>query len=414
MMAYRHLIHISLVWAITVIVSLAGGAHAGISNLESMIDDRDALVVMNDKGNIILSKNASNRLIPASTLKILTALSAFHYLGDNYRFKTEFFIDNNSNLVVKGYGDPLFISEVISSCCEKIKPIISQNSNTLNDIIIDHSYFESIDIPGVSGSSEPYDAPVGALCANFNTVAFSHDSRGRIVSDEKQTPLLPFLITRINQSGLHTGRIILNTNERDLYVGYLLKYFLEKQGIIVKGKIRVDRTLRKEDRKIYVFESPFDIQDVVKKLLDFSNNFIANQLLVSIGAKIYGEPGNLEKGIRAVKQYSDTRLGLKDYTLAEGSGLSRKNRISAYDMAKLVRMFVDHRSLMRTRNNVNFKTGTLTGISTRVGYLTTPSGRMYSFVIFCNTPGKSAENIQRKLYDMLSLNKITTDERKIN
>ena len=73
----------------------------------------DALLVADHDGQIIFKKNEAKKCIPASTLKLLTALAAIHHLGLSYRFKTEFYIDPKQNLKVKGYGDPLLISEVL-------------------------------------------------------------------------------------------------------------------------------------------------------------------------------------------------------------------------------------------------------------------------------------------------------------
>ena len=60
------------------------------SNLQALIGNRDALFVTDPYGSIIFSKNADKKLVPASTLKIFTALVALHYLGSDYRFRTEF------------------------------------------------------------------------------------------------------------------------------------------------------------------------------------------------------------------------------------------------------------------------------------------------------------------------------------
>ncbi|MCK4620156.1 MAG: D-alanyl-D-alanine carboxypeptidase, partial [Desulfobacterales bacterium] len=61
----------------------------------NLIGDHDAVLVADHQGRIIVSKNADKKLIPASTLKILTSLVAIHYLGPDYRFITEFYLDNN-------------------------------------------------------------------------------------------------------------------------------------------------------------------------------------------------------------------------------------------------------------------------------------------------------------------------------
>ncbi|MDI6688796.1 MAG: D-alanyl-D-alanine carboxypeptidase, partial [Desulfobacterales bacterium] len=61
--------------------------------LQHDIGSNDAVFVSNQQGKIIFSKNAEKALIPASTLKILTSLVAIHYLGHDYRFTTEFYMD---------------------------------------------------------------------------------------------------------------------------------------------------------------------------------------------------------------------------------------------------------------------------------------------------------------------------------
>jgi len=50
-----------------------------LSDVANLIGDQDAVLVADQHGRILLSKNADKKLIPASTLKILTSLVAVHY-----------------------------------------------------------------------------------------------------------------------------------------------------------------------------------------------------------------------------------------------------------------------------------------------------------------------------------------------
>ena len=273
---------------------------------------------------------------------------------------------------------------------------------SVNDIILDHSYFEPFIAPGVTSPSyEPYDAPSGALCANFNTVSFFYNKKHQIVSAEAQTPLVPLVLSKIKKSGLKQGRILLNSDEGSVYAGFLIKDFLNKRGINVKGNIRLGKLENQGDQLIYSYESPFSLKDIIIKLLRFSNNFIANQLFVTIGAKAFGAPGSLEKGINAVNKYAENQLGLTNISIVEGSGISRENKLSARDMALLLKEFQNHRTLMRTKNNEFYKTGTLEGVSTRIGYFTIPDKGLFPFVIFLNTPHKKSEKIEGLIYNIL-------------
>ena len=63
---------------------------------------------MDPVGRVIWSHNPDQAMVPASTLKILTSLATLHTLGSDYRFPTDFLLDAEDNLVIKGYGDPLW------------------------------------------------------------------------------------------------------------------------------------------------------------------------------------------------------------------------------------------------------------------------------------------------------------------
>ncbi|MFH1581292.1 MAG: D-alanyl-D-alanine carboxypeptidase, partial [Pseudomonadota bacterium] len=183
--------------------------------LQHDIGSNDAVLVANRQGRIIFSKNAEKPLIPASTLKILTSLVALYYLGPDYRFTTEFYMDANANLKIKGYGDPLLISEVLAKISKSLSADLSIKAQRINDLVLDDSYFiRKIVIPGKTESLEPYDAPNGAMCVNFNTVYFKKQLKdGSFISAEPQTPLLPIAFKRIKQSGLDRGRIVLTHAE---------------------------------------------------------------------------------------------------------------------------------------------------------------------------------------------------------
>ncbi|MBW2641628.1 MAG: D-alanyl-D-alanine carboxypeptidase [Deltaproteobacteria bacterium] len=241
--------------------------------------NHDAILVVNPQGRIVFSKNADNQLVPASILKIFTALVALHYLGPEYRFSTEFYQDQDSTLKIKGYGDPLLISEILMEIVNNLILNLETKPTIINDLVLDDSYFNSpVLIPGVASSYEPYDAPNGALCVNFNTVNFRRDKNGAYVSGETQTPLLPFVLSRITASAMDRGRIILSRqkNEMTLYAGHLFLYFLKKQEIKSNGRIRVGR-VEKCDKLIFRYRSRFSLIQVVSTLLEYSNNFIATE-----------------------------------------------------------------------------------------------------------------------------------------
>jgi serine-type D-Ala-D-Ala carboxypeptidase/endopeptidase (penicillin-binding protein 4) len=364
-------------------------------DFENMIGKHDALLVTTPDGKVLFSKNSEKMLIPASTLKIFTALVALHYLGPDYKFATEFYLDNEINLKIKGYGDPLLISEVL----QEISKNVARKIKKLSDIVLDYSYFaQPLTIPGVSSSTQPYDAPNGALCVNFNTVNFKQ-ANGIYVSAEPQTPLLPFALERIKKLGLPHGRIVFshNNNECTFYAGHLINYFLNNEGIQTTGIVKSGRVHKNKDRLIFRYFSKFSLEGIISRLLEFSNNYTTNQLLIAAGAKAYGPPGTLDKGVLAALSYARNILYLEHTHIIEGSGISRKNRTSAKDMEKILKAFEPYHGLMRHENKEFYKTGTLRGINTRAGYIENTKGQFYRFVVFINTPGKSTRRIMKKL-----------------
>jgi len=370
--------------------------------LDRFIGKNDAILVTDPRGQILLAKNADKKRVPASILKIFTALVALHYLGNDYRYPTEFYLDEQSNLKIKGYGDPLLVSEVIIKISQ-VLAVLLQNTQPLNDLVIDDSYFsQPLTIPGISSSSQPYDAPNGALCVNFNTVNFKHTSQG-YVSAEPQTPLLPFAIQKIKASKLNKGRIVFshNKNEIAIYAGKLFQYFLEKQGIRFSGQVKLARINAKTDRLIFRYDSAYPLAQIVAKLLEHSNNFTTNQLLIATGAEIIGSPGTLSKGVTIARDYAKNMLDIDDMSIVEGSGISRDNKVSAAQMDRVLQEFLPYHYLMRREGREYYKTGTLHGISTRAGYIKSAHGGLYRYVIMFNSPNKSAESLILRLLRIL-------------
>lgn len=359
-------------------------------------DMNAGILLADDQGRILYAQNKEKKFVPASTLKILTSLAAIHILGEAYHFPTHYDYDAISkNLYIKGYGDPLLTSEIIRDLGQDI--LLKAKVKEIHHILIDPSYYaSSIDIPGKGGSLNPYDAPVGALCANFNTIHFQWDKDKKcFISGEPQTPLLEFFLDDIRKTNLKQGRITLSHGQSELYPGLLLKHFLEKK-IPVTGSVLLE-TAALKDNNPHVFQSPHELKTIVQSLLEYSNNFIANQLLLSMGAKLFGEPATLEKGIRAVQDFSRRYLNLTALTIDEGSGLSRGNRMSPHEMLKILTQFMPYHGLLKHEENEFFKTGTLTGVRTRAGYLSGKDKRLYPYIILINEENTGYEVILTRL-----------------
>jgi D-alanyl-D-alanine carboxypeptidase/D-alanyl-D-alanine-endopeptidase (penicillin-binding protein 4) len=360
-------------------VSIRAGDDAPLACLDRL-STVDSLVVAAPGGQILYQKNPDREQVPASTLKLLTALTALDHWGPSRRFVTDFYVDGRGGLKIKGYGDPLLISEVL----KEISQTLSGNLKGIHTLVVDNTYFsQKIEIPGRTRSTNPYDAPVGALCANFNTVFYDRDKKGRPTSLEPQTPMIPFATDRISRLTHTAGRYTFSHHPDDgaLYAGALLRFFLHEAGQVQIRTVALGRVTA-EDRLILRYESRFTLEAVIQKMMAFSNNFIANQLVLALGASRYGPPATLEKAQAALRDFCTRTPGLQTVHVVEGSGISRENRLTAMSMLVILDLFKPYLRLLKETDGIPMKTGTLTGISARAGYIPADRGEPFPFALF--------------------------------
>ena len=91
----------------------------GLQDKLSRYVENGSVLVADDQA-ILYSLNAEKMLVPASILKLATALAALHYLGMNYHYKTEFYLSKENDLTVRGYGDPQLVSEELKAIAIKL------------------------------------------------------------------------------------------------------------------------------------------------------------------------------------------------------------------------------------------------------------------------------------------------------
>jgi len=335
---------------------------------------QNGAVVVADQEKIIYRCGGEELLVPASTLKLATALAAMHYLGSDYRWKTLFYINHNHDLTIRGTGDPFLISEEWELIVQELKDTEAL-PGTINDLCLDPGAFSpEIRVPGVENSLEPHHALNSALAVNFNTINIEVDKNGTIRSAEPQTPLTPLArrLSRELPPGQHRINISRQPEVVLPYVGELARAFLEKQECPVSGTVLV-RPVSASDRLILTHLNSHSLEHVIQAMMRYSNNYIANQLLLTIGLEYKGEPATLEKGLASLREYLTGKMGIptSDFHLAEGSGISRENRLRPRALIELLRAFYPYRTLLPASDRALVKTGTLRGVYTMAGYTDT-------------------------------------------
>lgn len=382
--------HLRAFWLGSMVMAmLLGGWRVGCATCRAVADlvAQGAYGVADAGGRTIDSCNVDQPLVPASVLKIATAMAALRILGPEYRFATEFYIEGQGNLFIKGFGDPTLVTEEVARIAQQLR---SKGLKRVENLFIDTSAFAlTMQVPGQEDSDNPYDAPVGPLSVNFNSVPLQRDATGRIVSGEPLTPTLPIMLElgQGRPSGLHRVNICAQGCEPEQrmaqYAGELFSAQLARAGIPVAAIGGIRMVPASGAPLVYSHRSTQTLKEISRSLLHYSSNFMANQVFLACGAKQYGYPATWEKAQQAVHQDLVQLLGSAtavEIVQVEGAGLSRQNRVTARAMLQLLTRFRPYADLLKKERGAALKTGTLTGVYNYAGYL--PDGK--AFVIMLN------------------------------
>lgn len=366
-MSIRPLFLTSLGMLITLGVGSTAGAQDSI-NLPKLAKN-GAIRVEREDGTPILRFRDQEPFVPASTLKIATSFCALETLGADYRFETLFLSDRKGTLFIKGSGDPSLVSETLESIAEKL---VSE-APRVDRIVIDTSTFsDEITIDGSERSLNPYDAKNAAFVGNFSSALVTRTRSGGVVSAEPQTPLTQLA----RQAGARlpkgrTERVNLSSDWKVgvQYGGELLAAFLQKHG--GKGAMVVSRgAVPSSATAIYTHRSPQTLEEMLQPMLKYSTNFTANQIFLTLGLSTYGAPATVQKGQRAMRDCLEQRVKWQNFHVEEGSGLSRKNKVSAQQMTQLLKAFEPYSHLLPEQEGFLAKTGSLRGVNSLAGYFT--------------------------------------------
>lgn len=359
--------------------------------------------VLADNDRIIAAENSDTPFVPASTLKIITGLTALDILGPDYRFPTRIFSDAQENLYIQGSGDPFLLTENVTTIVHRLHEL---GLRRINHLVLDETAFAiNTQADGNENSANPYDAWNSALAVNFNSIAIRVSPERTIAPDDPKVPPLPMM--QIIGANLPPGHHRLNVNafaakgslsNTQRYTGELFVALLQQKQIAMHGTIMNGATPPTATALLTSW-SDRTVRDMVRLCLKYSNNFVANQLFLACGTARLGAPATWEKGESVLRAHAEKTIGIPESALVmvEGSGLSRRNRITPAAMLTALEAFVPHRELLSEKNGILLKSGTLTGVYCYAGYL--PQQGDAPFVILLNQPQNHRDAILRLLIE---------------
>jgi len=420
-------------------------------------------LLVEDQGKQLVTINADKLMVPASLTKIVTAAGILSQYPMNKKFVTELWAKGNiegqnlkGSLCLKGGGDPSFVSEKMWYLVNEFQR--SGVKVIEGDLIVDAGRFdsESFDVGRDSVRVDrAFDAPISAASFNWNSVnvyirpntetdkpviVILDPTNDYLILDNKTKTVAAnnvktISVTRTRENDkdkiIVTGNLSKNASEFVVYksifdpvawTGSHLKEFLSQRGISFKGKMRYTSC---ESESILMASSPSkNLNEIISDMLKFSNNFVAEMLVKNLAAdNIATNPqaknASMKDGIERLKSYLDS-LGFdrKSYVLENVSGLTRDNRFTALQLAKVLNTvredfliypeFVSGLPIagvdgtMKNRlkdgrgNWVRAKTGYLDGVIGLAGYIGRKDKPPFTFVFMFNGDyelGQSARNL---------------------
>lgn len=358
-----------------------------------------SVVLHGSTGEVLISQNEKQTLIPASVVKIPLSQVALTVLGEAFRFETHFYKNSEGDLLIRGLGDPFLISEEIAT----IASVLSQQGlKQIRRIVMDDSAFEANpDLPLELGADDPYAARVSALAVNFNTVNFAWSTEGELMSGESQTPLTS--IARELGSQLRKGESTRINLGEDAVAGLtqaqqLFAAFFSAEGIQVSDSSFYRERVSESWDLLYQHRSSMALSEILRGMLRYSNNFIANQLFLVLGAQEYGYPATVESAQSVLQEHLTNLYGdgfgteSEHLLMIEGSGLAREQLTTGAGMMQILENFRPFAELLPQINGVYRKSGTLTGIYNYAGYIPRPDG-LHPFVILTNQSENNRDEI---------------------
>ena len=405
-------------------------------------------VVAVPSGRVLYAYRSRETFVPASLVKVFTSYGALKLLGPQHRFATTLWVREKprgsvipGDLWIKSEGDPFLLDEHAALIVRQIKELGVQRIQ--GGVAVDNSYFqpqvEKICLDG--NCHDCYNPVLSATALDFNTIVFNLRPGAKPGSpvqvqwfppgDYVCVKNLATTSARSSQTQLKvqafgarqdgreryqiTGKLPLGAGSAQEYRvnvtdpgAFLARSFgalLQQSGIEVLGKTARSGAVPAGATRLVTAQSP-PLVEMIHGLNRYSNNFMAEMLLRSLGGHILGPPGTAAKGLAALgKILREIGIPEQEIQLHTGSGLSRQCLASprafcrvllkAYEDPAMGREFFEslavngqegtlRNRLLRTGAVIRGKTGTLNDVVAFAGYVTDLKGELCAVTILLN------------------------------
>jgi D-alanyl-D-alanine carboxypeptidase/D-alanyl-D-alanine-endopeptidase (penicillin-binding protein 4) len=407
-------------------------------------------------GDVLFASNHGRPVTPASTMKLVSGAVALESLGPDYVFLTRAVSAQAlradgvlaGDLTLVGAGDPTLQTADLKGLAKQLQA--AGLRRVTGDILADDSLF------GERGTHETwetddlpygYAAEISALSLNWNCIELvvvpnaqanrraevrtiprtgyvEIESSVRTVSGSRTCGIG---VTRGPQSNLFRvgGRIgrshapysVRRTiHDPDLYAAQVFREALEAGGMAVEGT--ATRGLAPENAAVLAQHSSAPLCDIYVPMAKHSANLTAEGLFRAASAAVTGQGSAAASAELALMLLREAGADVAPLVIADGSGLSRRNALTADSLVCLLRhmwlaspvnqTFVeglpiagvdgtleDRMEGTPAENNLRAKTGTLDGVCALAGYVVSQDGELLAFAILMSGYAGSADRPRR-------------------
>lgn len=424
-----------------------------------------SLTVLNSEtGELIFAKNENTGLASASTLKTITAATAYHFLGKDYSWETSLGYNGtllangtlNGDLIITGAGDPSLGSDrfdltkseqILKKWTDAI--IASGIKNIRGAIIADDRLLGTQTMPGGwtwQDMGNYYGAGPSSLTWRENQfdLIFKPSSRiGEPAQLLETRPKMDYLkiVNEVKTGPAGSGDnvyaysapyssviyvrgtygvdlkkdIAASVPDPALDLSITLFNKLKDLGIKVENGASTarERSLNKQDfapvNKIINIHTSPSLDKIIYWFNQKSINLYGEHLLKAIAQKDAKEI-TTPSGVKVLKKFWFEYLAINQdaINIYDGSGLSPSNRITSLAMAKILSSakkeswFPGFYESLPIYNNMKMKSGSISDVIAYSGYQTNANGTPLVFSFIINNYSGSSSTARQKMFTVLN------------
>ena len=424
-----------------------------------------SLYVIDAKNSeVVFDKNSQVGMAPASTQKVITSVTAFELLGNDYRYKTELAYDGNiekgvlnGNLFITSSGDPTlgswrwgstkpdsvfaeFMLALKKKKISKIKGKVFINApkfsfQTTPDgwIWQDIGNYYGAGVWGINWRENQYDLVLKAgnkVGEGTEIVETIPELQGVVLYNQVKTAekgtgdnayiyMAPYSIRGFTDGTIPLGekRFTISgatPNPPEQFASELKKSFDKNNikignGICFYSEKQVNKQkLQSPVGTIFTHFSP-SIDSIIYWFNKKSINLFGEALVRTLA---YEEQAyaRTDRGVAIIKNFWKQKgLDESELNMIDGSGLSPQNRVTTHSQVEILKYakgrpwFLSFYHSLPEYNGMIMKSGTINDVKGFCGYHTSKDGIEYIFSFLVNNYNGPSSLLVQKMYKVLDL-----------